>query len=854
MTIKKFTKIAEKSTVNKKVGAKTADNKTLKSSNLVKKKAISITKKTVTKAINLPDKAVKAKKAPVRTKVAKKIPSTVISNKTTKSKVDKKVAVSSNRKGTTKTPKKIKSEKDSVVKDIVLPTNMSQRSVEKSMVLNNEFFNNFQNSAFKIAYVSGLCLVLVGLSYTSVDFIHNFSPFNLSAEVIGSTKSNSQPTTYASIELNTVIPDYVINTYPVTFKVINADDPRVKLIKIGSSVVKALNVEKKTVDRTYGFVIPGSQLDPGVYSVTISAMPFGATSPIVNERIFEIVKETPMTKTSTETDATNTAITIPSQDIVNSSDNTIEQNIVEPPQLNLNEVISIEKPIETKEEETNLTPEVVPKEFSISSPDGSLLSGSVTIRLSAPSEYTSVDLYARPEGSTDLNNIRHIAHALSGQDNRRFIFDSAILLSDGKYQLFAETNVEGNAVRSRSISVSVKNRIERTISTNQENPDSFAVSDIVSIKKPREFVSIENASTTDTESALAFDKNIQLEVKALFAREDNNIDELLKRYAIAVQSGDESLIRSAKEGLQEERERMITLSIRDEDTRNFSDSINEKLKDIIGNLQSRVDTFEQLRRDRSGGETAIDTDQDGISDFDEINLYRTDPKEADTDNDGFTDGIEIIKGYNPLSSESEVVVEFESPKESLGLVRDEVLKIDNVLPVVKIEPKAGDVPVTAEIRGKSLPNSYVTLYIFSSPTIVTIKTDADGSFVYNFDKELDDGQHEVYAAITDNAGEIIAQSNPFSFIKEAQAFTPVDAASSEVVTGDLVTQSTKSSYGAVAGMGILALGLILIMLGITLRPKKDGVVKDDDEEIYIDPTLPAGSPLISTKVEHIETS
>ncbi len=34
----------------------------------------------------------------------------------------------------------------------------------------------------------------------------------------------------------------------------------------------------------------------------------------------------------------------------------------------------------------------------------------------------------------------------------------------------------------------------------------------------------------------------------------------------------------------------------------------------------------------------------------------------------------------------------------------------------------------------------ITLYIFSTPTIVTIKTEADGSWNYRFDKELEDGE------------------------------------------------------------------------------------------------------------------
>ncbi|MGI6347658.1 MAG: hypothetical protein ACOXZ1_00470 [Patescibacteria group bacterium] len=47
----------------------------------------------------------------------------------------------------------------------------------------------------------------------------------------------------------------------------------------------------------------------------------------------------------------------------------------------------------------------------------------------------------------------------------------------------------------------------------------------------------------------------------------------------------------------------------------------------------------------------IDTDGDGLSDFDEIMIFGTDPLNPDTDNDGFLDGGEVLAGYSPLSAE-----------------------------------------------------------------------------------------------------------------------------------------------------------------------------------------------------------
>ena len=42
-----------------------------------------------------------------------------------------------------------------------------------------------------------------------------------------------------------------------------------------------------------------------------------------------------------------------------------------------------------------------------------------------------------------------------------------------------------------------------------------------------------------------------------------------------------------------------------------------------------------------------DTDGDGLSDYDEVTIWHTDPHTTDTDRDGFTDGVEVKNGYNP---------------------------------------------------------------------------------------------------------------------------------------------------------------------------------------------------------------
>jgi len=51
--------------------------------------------------------------------------------------------------------------------------------------------------------------------------------------------------------------------------------------------------------------------------------------------------------------------------------------------------------------------------------------------------------------------------------------------------------------------------------------------------------------------------------------------------------------------------------------------------------------------------TGVDTDGDGLTDYDEEHIHGTDPDDPDTDDDGISDGDEIANGTNPLVAEPE---------------------------------------------------------------------------------------------------------------------------------------------------------------------------------------------------------
>lgn len=188
--------------------------------------------------------------------------------------------------------------------------------------------------------------------------------------------------------------------------------------------------------------------------------------------------------------------------------------------------------------------------------------------------------------------------------------------------------------------------------------------------------------------------------------------------------------------------------------------------------------------DMSGGVTLSDRDSDGdgLPDAEEVRIG-SDPFGTDSDSDGFPDGAEVKNGFNPLKSavsdRGDKVV-FESPKEkriSKAAVEDKRLRVEKVERVARDDGQAA-----TKISGKGTPNSFLTIYIYSDPIVVTVKTDSDGNWSYELDRDLEDGNHEVYVAVTDATGRISAQSSPIPFVKTAEAISVVPVSDVESET------------------------------------------------------------------------
>lgn len=227
---------------------------------------------------------------------------------------------------------------------------------------------------------------------------------------------------------------------------------------------------------------------------------------------------------------------------------------------------------------------------------------------------------------------------------------------------------------------------------------------------------------------------------------------------------------------------------------------------------ARILEISQFKEGAPNINASLDSDGDGVSDITEA-IYGTTNNNPDSDGDGYLDGVEIQSGFDPLNAAATSKVVYEEPVSAGEVMSDiyEVSKVSNASvkdAVTKIEQKR---PM---FEGHALPNSFITLYIYSSlPIIVTTKVDANGYWSYVLSKPLEAGEHEIYVAVTDNAGKIIAKSEPKPFfILAAQAVSAADFMKSpeyaKVAEAQETVQTMLTPY--------MYITLIVILIGLAV--------------------------------------
>lgn len=485
---------------------------------------------------------------------------------------------------------------------------------------------------------------------------------------------------------------------------------------------------------------------------------------------------------------------------------------------------------ETPEDLTPLTPEIL-MTLSKQNP----VSNFVDVFVATAPEVSSVEIYALPQKSLTAHFLGLARNESGG--TWRFVWTTTNS-PNGEYYIYARVKTaygftEGGRKFVSVINDSVDdftNEQEEQISTLQNADDAL----VTVVDRMQDDEADSASSTTSVSKNMAYiepasdfvetfdiDTDVKNDIESSLDSFRKELEKKLVMLGQAERRNDTEALKQIREEIEALRNDAVSALPKSIEKKELIEEISQYLSQVVRNLSDVTIKNETILRERVGEVVMMDSDKDEISDYDEINLYKTNPFSADSDADGHNDNIEIVQGFNPLDAEAEAPVAYESPKEA-GMVREDLLAIDSIHTVEQgtdtVEPKA-------LISGRALPNSFVTLYIFSTPVVITVKTDAGGNWNYIFDKTLENGSHEMYVGITDNEGRIVAKSNPISFVKTAEAFagetkTPTPQPI-ESVEPSLVNTDSLLTIGSVI---VLMLGLALIFVGLHLRRDDDVLV------------------------------
>lgn len=249
-----------------------------------------------------------------------------------------------------------------------------------------------------------------------------------------------------------------------------------------------------------------------------------------------------------------------------------------------------------------------------------------------------------------------------------------------------------------------------------------------------------------------------------------------------------------------------------EEIQKIKKEVRENISSQLEALENTVKEKEEIKIEK-GKSLAMDSDGDGLSDMEEMALG-TAPFNPDSDGDGFLDGNEYAAGYDPLKPAPADKIIYQDPQKVKPKKAD-IYKVERVEALILPTGEIG-----LKFEGKGLPDSFITLYIFSRPVVVVVKTDENGHWEYTLDKVISDGQHTVYAAVTNNGGEIEARSETFVFTKIGEKAFRIFEAPSPTVTSP--TEVLQRGFAIlVAGIIVFGIGLALIIVGILTRKKRE---------------------------------
>lgn len=497
-------------------------------------------------------------------------------------------------------------------------------------------------------------------------------------------------------------------------------------------------------------------------------------------------------------------------------------------------------PIPSKKAEEDIMPNLEFKEPK----NGSTLKGSVVFK-GRVENAQSVEFYYKLPGS---ENPFYFGNAKLVGDNEWQLEYDTKLIPNGEYEIFPKITNQYGEYKGEKIKVKIDNEIRVGEDKKEEiikNVEDLKkeIKDITKKAEEKKQEIIKEISGEDEKPKKAvenFDKKVeqQLELEkeiAKIEKEKPSIEEKIKRDEEALKRIEKIPAEKRVKIIEEEKKKKLENEMKTKEEiekkvdqlktelekvkmekENIANQIIEsskKNKEEVSNLVKRVEEVrKEIDRLVSGKMEILtkDSDEDGLSDEEEVRLG-TNPLNPDSDGDGFLDGVEVTAGYNPSVPGPADKIIYQDP-EKVPPKKTDIYQVERVEKVVL---ERGEIGI--KLVGRGLPNSFLTLYIFSSPIIVIVKTNEKGQWKYVLDKPIKDGEHRVYVALTNNRGEIEARSEVFAFMKAGIDVFRIFEAQTEAISP--VETLKKPFFLLVLAAVIFAISIVVAIVSLSARQK-----------------------------------
>ena len=764
-------------------------------------------------------KSVRAKKVTAVKRVTKK----PVAKKVAEIKA-KDIAKVTVKKTTARTKKTSDSKVSSTPEVVFVPGQASLRLLEKVHLYTVWYEQYVPSMMSGVAKVGGYAFIFLGTVFAVFSYIDAKNIITTPAALICSgsecedVPDDALPSTAPKITFLNSIPATLNSDTDFKITALNTTDPTITLTAIETGNTVILEPADRQNESEYRFLIPAGHLAAATYKIEATVQQSGTTytfaGPVFAVSLKELPEAVVPEVTTAVVEETVLADTAEEDEVITSdSDLTYE----------ISTSSDEEELVDTEPVSTTRT--LSPISITLHDQSGSsyvkILTGDFT-----PSK---VDVYSQLYAA---GQPLHLGQATLVQGE--WVFNiSALNLPQASHYLYASFAATGKTYKTEA--VKFEPITENLTSPNTETDLAVLVQKIelallassVDNDNRRHYFDFFTTQPeilfTESEELLFANKDLLTAIDSSMEQDVESLNPLLLQYAAATQAESQFITTLSNQALTDHYTKQASTVASLTGEPSAVPSIHTVMALRYQILKDKVrESEEQIKQD-TNNLTTKDSDQDGLSDFDEVANFATNPLLADTDNDGVVDSVELIRNSDPLVVDQIVVPNLNKNIEEVTF--DSVVEIDLVSPLVSATNNNEQEEYFVTVEGRSIPNSYVYLLSHSTDIVGIVKTGSTGLFSYTIEQNFDIGEHQLTAVLTDVTGEIVASSKPHRFARTQNTFVAAATMSTATPLNNESNEDNVLLNLLVAAVGVITFGFVLLLLSSTLRNRHQQKVR-----------------------------